>query len=258
MPKKFSFPADAQRDTIRNVARNNVLFGIDVSHHDHDELPLGTLREQKVDFVYAKATQGVKFKDPTFAYYWKNLGDLKSSQRPLRGAYHFLTALDDGKEQAERFVEYVNLHGGIKNDDMPPCLDLEWDVPPGNPNKDRWSGQLPDKILGSVIAWLEKTKELTGRTPLVYTSAAWWHDRIPEEKFVALKDYPIWIADYSKSGKATEKPAVINGRTQSLWQFADDAILNNGYPGKLDANIFYGSREAFNQEFGLPHSVHRP
>lgn len=251
MPRHFFFPKDAEFDTIRNVPRDKVVFGIDVSHHNSGKLDLVMLRNQHVDFVYAKATQGVKFKDPKFPYYWTELTNLKPKQKPLRGAYHFLTALDDGKEQAERFVQYVNLHGGIRPDDMPPCLDLEWDIVRNNP--DRWKGQSPDKILSSTIAWLQKTKELTGRIPLVYTARAWWLERgIPEAKFAALKDYPIWIADYSKSGKALEKPATINGRTQSLWQFADDAKLTAGYPnGKLDANIFYGSREAFNREFGL-------
>ncbi len=248
IPQNFSFPEDAQFDTILNTER---VFGIDVSHHNGGTLPLAKLREQKVDFVYAKATQGVKFKDPKFSYYWNELANLKPEQRPLRGAYHFLTAVDDGKEQAERFIQYVNLHGGIKKDDMPPCLDLEWDVVP-HKNPDRWKGQSPDKILGSAIAWLQRTKELTGRTPLVYTAAEWWHERgMPNAKFDALKGYPIWIADYSKSGKALEKPGIINGRPQSLWQFADNAKLAAGYLEGLDANIFYGTREEFNREFGL-------
>jgi lysozyme len=250
IPTKFFFPNDVLFDTIRNEPRKNVLFGIDISHHNEGTLPLAMLRERKVEFVYAKATQGLKFKDPKFSYYWSELDKLGVEQRPLRGAYHFLTAVDDGQQQAERFVEYVKLHGGIKKDDMPPCLDLEWDVVPNNP--DRWNGQPPDKILASALAWLQKTKELTGRTPLVYTSAAWWHERgIPDAKFAELKTYPIWIADYSKSGKASEKPAIINNRTQSLWQFADNAKLNSDYSGKLDANTFYGSRDDFNREFGL-------
>ena len=251
IPKDFFFPEDARFDKIRNVARDKVIFGIDVSHHDSDKLNLAVLRLQKVDFVYVKATQGIKFKDPKFSSYWKTLADLEGEQRPLRGAYHFLSALDDGKTQAERFVQYVNLHGGFKKDDMPPCVDLEWDVTSKNP--DQWKGQSPDKILDNVIAWLRRTKELTGRIPLVYTARSWWIERgIPEAKLDMLKEYAIWIADYSRSHKASEKPAIINGRSQSLWQFADDAKLTLGYPGgALDANVFYGSRDEFRKEFGL-------
>ena len=214
LPVKFLFPNDVLSDSIRNVARDKVLFGVDVSHHDYDDhgkLPITKLLDQKVDFVYAKATQGINYKDPKFPEYWDELGKLQAGQRPLRGAFHFLDALDDAKQQAKRFVEYVNLHGEIRANDMPPCLDLEWDKRRlGDP--DRWTNQSADEILAKTLAWLQETKALTGRTPLVYTSAQWWRERhIPNEKIGLLKDYPIWIADYSKSGKASEKPAVIDG-----------------------------------------------
>ena len=252
IPKDFFFPDDARFDKILNKPRDKAIFGIDISHHDEKPLNLGLLRLQKVDFVYVKATQGVKFKDSRFDYYWKALAGLSPEQRPLRGAYHFLSALDDGREQAERFVQYVSLHGGFQKDDLPPCMDLEWDVTSKNP--DQWKGQSPEKILDSVIAWLKRTKELTGRTPLVYTARSWWLERgIPESKFALLNEYPIWIADYSRSHKASEKPGILNGRTQSIWQFADDAKLTLGYTGTLDANIFYGSRDEFNKAFGVGH-----
>lgn len=62
----------------------------------------------------------------------------------------------------------------------------------------------------------------------------------------------VWIADYSRSRKAVEKPALINGRQQALWQFADDTLLRLG-SGKLDASIFYGSRDEFLSTFGIQH-----
>jgi lysozyme len=104
-----------------------------------------------------------------------------------------------------------------------------------------------------VHAWLDRTKELTGRTPMIYTALAWWSDRkIPEADFDQFKEYPIWIADYSKSHKATEMPGIINKRKQTLWQFADDAKLTVGFKEGLDANLFYGTRADFNKAFGLP------
>lgn len=250
IPKDFFFPDDARVDKIQKKDRENVIFGIDVSHHDGKNFDLSALRVQKVDFIYVKATQGVSFRDPAFERYWKTVAELKPEHRPFRGAYHFLTAGDDGREQADRFVRYVNLHGGFKEDDMPPCVDLEWDVT--NENPDRWKGQTPEKILEKLVAWLERTRELTGRTPVIYTARSWWIERgIPESKFSVLEQFPIWIADYSRSHKAVERPAIINGRTQSIWQFADDAKLTLGYSGTLDANIFYGSRQDFISQFHL-------
>lgn len=184
IPADFFFPEDATFDAIAKKKRDNAIFGIDVSHHDGKNFDLKALRQQKVDFVYAKATQGITFHDNAFERYWKGIAGLQDNVKVLRGAYHFLTANDDAKEQAKRFVEFVNSKGGLKPSDMPPCVDLEWDVDFVNKIPDRWKGQSPDQILGSLIAWLEETKALTGRTPVIYTARSWWLDRgIPESKF---------------------------------------------------------------------------
>ena len=66
LPNSFFFPDDARFDTERQIARDKVVFGIDVSHHNGNKLNLAMLLAQKVDFVYAKATQGVKFKSEVF------------------------------------------------------------------------------------------------------------------------------------------------------------------------------------------------
>ena len=212
------------------------------------------LRLQKVDFVYAKATQGAGRKDTAFPEFWNNLANVADKQKPFRGAYHFLSAHEDGKTQAERFVAYVNLHGGFKKDDMPPCVDLEWDCIGKTCDRDHdcWKDVSTEDILATLTAWLKRVKELTGRTPLVYTARRWWHDRgIPESKFATLDGYPIWVADYSRSNKATETPAVINNRKQDLWQFADNGQLVAGYKGKIDSSVFYGSEEEFEKAFGI-------
>jgi lysozyme len=205
-------------------------------------------------FVYAKATQGVAYKDSMFATYWDQLGALSVSQKVYRGAYHFLTAADSSTAQAGRFVDYVELHGGFKADDMPPCLDLEWDRTSTNP--DRWKGQSPDDILQKALDWLKEVQRRTNRKPMVYTALSWWHDRgLPVEKIQLFKDYPIWVADYSRSHKASEQPSIIGGRKQDIWQFAEDARLTTGYPGgSLDANIYDGSLDQFRKDFNLPPS----
>ncbi len=88
---------------------------------------------------------------------------------------------------------------------------------------------------------------------MIYTALSWWHDRnIPVDKIELFKDYTVWIADYSKSHKAAEKPATISNRKQDLWQFAEDAKLSTGYASGVDANIYYGKFEQFKTDFGLP------
>jgi lysozyme len=252
IPKDFIFPDDAKFDKILNKNRENSIFGIDISHYTGPNFRFENLRLQRVLFVYAKATQGVAFKDALFADYWTKLAALPANQRVYRGAYHFLTAADPAVAQAGRFVDYVELHGGFKPDDMPPCLDLEWDRTLTNP--DRWKGQSPDEIIQKALDWLKEVERRTGRKPMVYTALSWWHDRgVPIEKIKLFKDYTIWVADYSGSHKASEKPSTIGDRKQDLWQFAEDAKLTTGHPnGSVDANIYYGTIDQFKKDFALP------
>lgn len=253
IPKDFVFPDDAKYDKIQGKDRDNTIFGIDISHYTGSKITFANLNLQRVRFVYAKATQGLRYKDAFFGAYWSDLSKLQGSQKLYRGAYHFLTADEPGEEQAKKFVEYVNLHGGIRQDDMPPCLDLEWDVTPSI--KDRWTGHAPQEILQNALDWMKTVKQQTGRTPMLYTALSWWRERgIPESDMKLFDSFPIWIADYSKSHKATESPALIGSKRQSLWQFASDARLTTGYPGgSLDANIYYGTADQFEKEFDIRH-----
>jgi lysozyme len=252
IPKDFIFPDDAKFDRILNKNRENSIFGIDISHYTGTNFKFENLRLQRVLFVYTKATQGVAYKDALFANYWSKLAALPANQKVYRGAYHFLTAADPAVAQAGRFVDYVDLHGGFKPDDMPPCLDLEWDRTSTNP--DRWKGQNPDNIIQKALDWLKEVQQRTNRKPMVYTALSWWHDRgVPIEKIKLFKDYTIWVADYSKSHKASEKPSIIGDRKQDIWQFAEDAKLTTGFPnGSVDANIYYGTIDQFKKDFDLP------
>jgi lysozyme len=248
IPKEFFFPADALTDKANgNKPRGDVVFGIDISHHS-DTVDFTRLPQQKVGFVYVKATQGTGFKDGEFGDNWARLGQLPPHQ-VYRGAYHFLTAKGSAEDQAKSFLAYLKLHGS-RPDDLPPCMDLEWDV--GKNNPDQWKGH-ESEIIPKALAFLTAVEKATGRTPVIYTARSWWRDRgLKESDFAKFDHFPIWIADYSTSHKAAEKPAVINGRTQTMWQFADDAFLTAGYKKKLDANIFYGTPQAFRASLGIP------
>ena len=250
IPKVFYFPDDARTDVILNKPRENAIFGIDVSHYTTKDLNHAMLRFQEVRFVYVKATQGTGYKDSLFKYFWTSLHQLDGSRAISVGAYHFLSAGIGGTDQAKRFVDFVNLNGGFSPGDMPPCLDLEWDRTASNP--DRWSGTDPDAIVDNAIQWLEYVSAKTGRTPLLYTARSWLDGiGIKGDRLARLTKYPLWIADYSSTHKAVEKPSVPKGGKNVLWQFASDAKLTAGYKRGLDANIYYGSEEDFVRDFGI-------
>src|SRR4029078_9095672 len=106
--------------------------------------------------------------------FWSQLGALPKNEKVYRGAYHFLSSDSPGLSQAESFLGYVGVHGGFKPDDMPPCLDLEWDKTASNP--DRWAGHTPEEIIQSALDWLKEVNSKTGRKPMIYTALSWWKE----------------------------------------------------------------------------------
>lgn len=240
--RNFKFPDDTLTSTGPRV------YGIDISHYSPSDLPLSKLKSINVHYVYAKATQGTGFKDSKFGYFWKTLGALPQNQKVFRGAYHFLSSSSDPVKQAERYVDYVNLQGGFRTDDLPPVMDLEWDVVNGS--SDRWKSKTPQQIVKDALAFLGRVEQLTGRTPMLYTVRSWWRERgIPEAEIAKFSRYLLWIADYSNATLQNENPRGPNGVMPDLWQFTDSSRLS-AYPSvKLDANVFYGTGNQFVNTF---------
>jgi lysozyme len=248
--KPFLFPQDAKLDGDK--PRENAIFGLDISHYTTPDLDFGALREQGILFVFTKATQGTGFKDSRFAEYWGKLGALPPDKKVFRGAYHFLSSSADPAAQAESFLKFLALHGGLKPGDLPAVLDLEWDITTSG-GADRWIGQSPGQILDKTLAWLKIVEERTGKVPILYTARSWWRERgIPEADFAKVARYKIWIADYSASNRATETPGVPQNAKWHLWQFSESARLSKGYSGGMDANIYKGTEASFITEFQLP------
>lgn len=241
LPLFFRFPLNVREDGI---------FGIDLSHHNEDncncKIDWNIVANQKISFAYLKATQGALFRDNKFDNNWSALGEHPTI---MRGAYHFLSAKNDPIDQAKNFLAKV---GTIRSKDLPPCLDIEWDVVTvDGEQRDSWSDLPPEDIVDRALKWLDHVEQATGRTPIIYTSFAWWKNRIKEDKTALFHRYHIWIADYSAKGLGEEKPSIMSGKDWKIWQFTEKGILADGIPGNVDANIFKGSLDDFRQTFGV-------
>ena len=130
-------------------------------------------------------------------------------------------------------------------------IHLEWDITQSD-RSDQWQSHSPDETIDIALAWLKKVEEKTGREPVVYTAKIWWRERqIPEENFGKLSHYKVWIADYSRSARATETPPTINQSHWDLWQFSETAELSQGYDGPVDANIYKGTEDQFAANFQI-------
>ena len=263
LAKAFAFP----------TTRSDAIFGIDVSHHttDNCDCPIDWDRvgAQKVAFVYAKATEGGRYRDPTFDKHWSELG-----KRPKihRGAYHFLRADVSAETQAKHFLDAM---GKLEPGDLPPVMDLEWDTYQDSTRKwepkdgkDHWSNLGTDEILAHALKWLQIVEKETGRVPVVYTSRTWWSDRrISEQKLELLKRYPIWISAMEAEDLRLEKPGV-KGKwagtwSWTLWQFTNMGDLTkagiknpkNSTDERTDVSIYPGSLGQFQQAMGLAATI---
>jgi lysozyme len=247
----FTFPNDTVYDIVEKKLRVRSTFGIDISHYTPTEIPLEGLYLRNVKFVYMKATQGTGFKDGKFQLFWNRLGKLPAGTKVHRGAYHFLTARGDPTAQANLYLEILRLNGGLHSTDMPPVVDLEWDVPEVGA-ADEWAALGVDQILDRVLIWLKTVEAETKRTPIVYTNGVWWKERIGSEaKLSELKHYNIWIADYSPTDRAVEVPFVPNRAQWSIWQFTAKSRFATDFTYSLDANIFKGTPESFYRTLGV-------
>jgi len=246
----FRFPNDTKVDIPMHRERKDSIFGIDISHWTASSFPVEQLATRNAAFLYMKTTQGGGV-DGSFANFWQRSGNLTGINRVHRGAYHFLTCGDPhvsatewGQRQAETFVKVLKANGGLLATDMPPAVDLEWDVT--KTEHDRWVCRKPGDVINTTLAFLSEVKHQLHRTPILYTSQAWWRERIgTEEHFAAFSGYPIWLADYSRSSRASETPPGINGTNWVLWQFTASATMAIGFNAGFDANVFKGSPDGF-------------
>lgn len=155
--------------------------------------------------------------------------------------------------------------GGVSPRDLPPSLDVEWDIrisggkvvlgTDGKP-LDYWTNVAAEQILERMDVWLSYVEKELGRVPVIYTSRAWWRGKLKDEALIQkFARYKIWLADYSASGRGTEKPAEFRLHPYSLWQFSDSGAVKGGTDTGndlgIDVSIFKGSPTDFAKEFGL-------
>lgn len=193
------------------------LCGVDVSHYQ-GSIDFAQIREQGIDFVFIKATEGSSHKDECFDENWEN-----AKQTELfMGAYHFFSFDSSGKMQADHFISTA---GSLKGK-LPPVIDVEYygDKEKNPPNPEKVAEQLEDML--TVLEEHYQTK------PVIYTTYKAYKDFIKGR----FEEYPLWIRN-------VYYPPVFKNWT--FWQYTDRAELT-GYEGTekyIDMNVFKGTRE---------------
>ncbi|EMK00025.1 GH25 family lysozyme [Leptospira sp. WS58.C1] len=187
--------------------------GIDVSNHQ-GKIDWKKIPENKIRFVYIKATEGGDWKDKSFSRNWE-----EASSIGLRvGAYHFFTLCRSGKEQAENFISYVPKDPKS----LPPVADLEF---VGN-CKERPPMQDVKKEISDFLNILENHYK---KKPILYLTYE-FIDLYLKDDFL---EYPVWIRDIFGHPPSSFK------RNWIIWQYHSRAKIK-GVEGPVDLNVLKG------------------
>ena len=178
--------------------------GIDV-YEGNDLQDFNALKNQGVEVIIAKATQGVDYTDHSFAYRCVHV-----RQAGIRfGAYHFAGGLHSAESEAQHFLDVIK--GQIFDTVM--FLDIE------NYEGKIWKNQ---ESVNFCNAWFNYIKE-RGYKVGIYTNESFYKDSL---KGNIPEDVVLWLANYSR------KP-----ETSCSWQYSEKGRLN-GAGGDIDFDEF--------------------
>jgi len=138
----------------------------------------------------------------------------------VRGAYHVFQWRQDPEKQASAFAQVVTL----KDDDLPPVLDIEPVPPAFEPIT------VDPDFIRSLRTCLRAFAAKTHRVPIIFVNVKTFTNR--EALIHEFSDYRFWIADYS--GKEPSE-------SWRFWQFAWFGYING--LGRGDVSTFNGSVE---------------
>jgi lysozyme len=203
--------------------------GHDVSSHQKN-VDWQSAKAKGATFVYVEATESHTYRSPYFSRQY----DGSREAGLLRGAYHFaLPDKSSGATQARYFVR----NGGAWRADgwtLPPALDIEY-----NPyGKQKCYGLSKTRMAGWITAFSDEVNRLTGRRPVIYTTAHWWNT-CTNSSTVFTSKHALWLARYN----AADAGALPSGgwKSWTFWQYDNSGSL----PG--DQNLFNGSSAQLKQ-----------
>lgn len=221
--KKEAGEAQEQAETVKTMN------GVDISDIQYNNgMNLGDFldKHSEIDFVIIKCSRAAASINKSF----KSWADLLTARGISWGAYHFLN--NDSKavgaeKEADYFVEQMRPYIGKA------AMFLDYE------------GAEYGFAVGEGYAkeWLDKVKEATGVTPIIYTQQS----RVSKLGAIHAAGYPLWVAKYGKNPKITQfnpdqKCDGIAPYSEALiFQYSSNLYLT-GYGGKLDCNVFYGNK----------------
>lgn len=197
------------------VDESKSTIGVDVSSYQAD-IDMNKLKDQDIQFVYIKATEGSSTQDARFAENWENA----KNAGLLSGAYHFFSYDSEGRTQAENFIKTVgpDLKGRLL-----PVVDVEYygDKEQNPPEK--------ADVVRELKVYLELVEKEYGIKPVIYTRSDLYKKYLKGE----FDDYKKWMS-------SLYTPLTWNYKDDwYIWQYLNRGELE-GYTGGekyIDLNV---------------------
>lgn len=197
------------------------IHGIDVSRWQRD-IDWHAVRRAGVKFAWIKSTEGADHLDPKFRQNWDGA---KAAGVP-RGAYHFVFWCRTPHEQMQWMFRNVP----VDRQALPPVLDIEF-TPTSKNCKRKLQRHEAIPEIRTMLAMMERH---FGKRPVVYVTVDFYEQLLAPGE---LNDYDLWVRS-TKYEPQVHYP----GRKWAFWQYQSDGF-SPGIKGKIDKNVFYGSRE---------------
>jgi lysozyme len=198
------------------------VHGIDASRWQ-GQIDWPTAQANGVSFAFFKATEGGDIVDPAFDTYWEGAGRAGVP----RAAYHFFYFCRPATEQARWFIKNVPRTKGA----LPPILDMEWNAHSPTCTRRPTAAHVRAEA-GIFMATLERHY---GQRPVIYTTV----DFFADNQMGRMGRTDFWLRSV-----AGHPSTVYPGQNWTFWQYSGTGLVP-GITGKVDLNVFAGSRAAW-------------
>lgn len=195
--------------------------GIDVSHWQGSP-DWAAVKADGVRFAIAKATDGRNFVDNQYA---RNRAQADALALPFT-AYHYArpdATANDAVLEADHFVNTAMLKGRH----LLPVLDLEEDT------------LGPKKLRAWAKAWLTRVQQRLGVKAIIYTSPAFWVEKMGNTRWFADNGYRLWIAHWY-AAQPSVPAANWGGQGWTFWQHSAKGSVD-GIDGDVDLDRYSGT-----------------
>ena len=202
--------------------------GVDVSAFQHHGVPINwrLLARRGIRFVAIKVSEGTYYTNPYYR------GDARAAAAAGLAVMPYVFANPrraGGAAQASFGVRVARYRRGRAI--LPLGVDLENDPYPVAGRQSDCYGVRPRQMVAWVAAFVTRTEALTGKPPIIYTTAAWWRECT--DNTGRFRRDPLWVAAYD-----TPVPGVPSPWKQwTFWQYSNEARIAG--VGVTDVDYFH-------------------